>query len=110
MPNPLRLLRVAVAAIRSAATYLLVSLYVVIVAPPTLLLGIFRPVENLVYVLSRVGVRLALFLSGIRVRVAGRENLPQGRAAVFCGNHESNVDAPVLFFVLHPRLHTLYKA
>src|SRR5213075_2954071 len=31
-------------------------------------------------------------------------------AAVFCANHESNVDPPVLFEALHPRLHILYKA
>jgi 1-acyl-sn-glycerol-3-phosphate acyltransferase len=29
---------------------------------------------------------------------------------VFCSNHESNVDPPVLFQALHPRLHILYKA
>jgi 1-acyl-sn-glycerol-3-phosphate acyltransferase len=29
---------------------------------------------------------------------------------VFCSNHESNVDPPVLFHVLHPQLHVLYKA
>ena len=29
---------------------------------------------------------------------------------VFCSNHESNVDPPVLFHVLHSRLHILYKA
>ncbi len=110
MPNPLRPFRVALAALRSAATYLLVSLYVLIVAPPTLLIGRFRSVENLVYALSRGGVRLALVLTGIRVRVTGRENLARERGAVYCANHESNVDAPVLFSVLDPRLHTLYKA
>jgi 1-acyl-sn-glycerol-3-phosphate acyltransferase len=110
MPTPLGPLRVAIAAIRSTATYLLVSLYVLIVGPPTLLLGTFRSVEDLVYILSRIGVRLAFALSGIRIRIAGRENLPRGRAAVYCGNHESNVDAPILFSVLHPRLHMLYKA
>ena len=31
-------------------------------------------------------------------------------AVVFCSNHESNVDPPVLFEALHPRLHVLYKA
>jgi 1-acyl-sn-glycerol-3-phosphate acyltransferase len=31
-------------------------------------------------------------------------------AVVFCSNHESNVDPPVLFQALHPRLHVLYKA
>jgi 1-acyl-sn-glycerol-3-phosphate acyltransferase len=29
---------------------------------------------------------------------------------VFCANHESNVDPPVLFNALHPQLHILYKA
>jgi 1-acyl-sn-glycerol-3-phosphate acyltransferase len=101
---------VAVAALRTGATYLVVSLYVLVVGPPALLLGVFMPVENLVYVLSRAGVRLALALTGIRVRVTGRENIPVGKAVVFCANHESNIDAPVLFHVLHPRLHMLYKA
>ena len=110
MPTPARPLRVAIAAIRSAATYLLVSLYVVVVGPPALLLGLFTPIENLVYALSNGGVRLALALSGIRVRVSGRERQPAQRAAVYCGNHESNVDAPILFHALHPRLHMLYKA
>ena len=31
-------------------------------------------------------------------------------AVVFCSNHESNVDPPVLFRALHPQLHILYKA
>ena len=29
---------------------------------------------------------------------------------MFCSNHESNVDPPVLFEALHPRLKVLYKA
>jgi 1-acyl-sn-glycerol-3-phosphate acyltransferase len=48
-------------------------------------------------------------LSGIRFRVAGREHLPE-RPAVFCANHQSNVDPPVLFEALHPQMHILYKA
>jgi 1-acyl-sn-glycerol-3-phosphate acyltransferase len=47
--------------------------------------------------------------AGIRYRVAGREHLPR-TAAVFCSNHESNVDPAVLFETLHPQLHVLYKA
>ena len=39
----------------------------------------------------------------------GREHLP-ATAVVFCSNHESNVDPPVLFEALHPRLQILYKA
>ena len=32
------------------------------------------------------------------------------RSVVFCSNHESNVDPPVLFETLHRQLHILYKA
>jgi len=53
--------------------------------------------------------RLALALAGIRWKVTGREHLPR-HAAVYCSNHESNVDPPVLFEALHPRIKILYKA
>jgi 1-acyl-sn-glycerol-3-phosphate acyltransferase len=42
--------------------------------------------------------------------VAGAQNVPHNRAAVFCSNHQSNVDPPILFDALHPRMHILYKA
>ena len=52
----------------------------------------------------------ALALSGIRYRVRRHEStLPLDRAAVYCSNHQSNVDPPVLFDALHPRMHILYK-
>ena len=61
------------------------------------------------YALGHAGVRLSLALAGIRYRVVGREHVPPS-AVVFCSNHESNVDPPVLFMTLHPYLHILYKA
>jgi 1-acyl-sn-glycerol-3-phosphate acyltransferase len=42
--------------------------------------------------------------------VSGREHVPENRAVVFCSNHQSNVDPPVLFQALHSRLYFLYKA
>src|SRR5688572_33334090 len=61
------------------------------------------------WILGHFGAKLALALAGIRYRVIGRENVPAA-AVVFCSNHESNVDPPVLFETLHHRLHVLYKA
>jgi 1-acyl-sn-glycerol-3-phosphate acyltransferase len=55
-------------------------------------------------------VRLGLALCGIKVHVAGAEHIPVGRAAVYCANHQSNVDPPILFDRLHPRMHIVYKA
>jgi 1-acyl-sn-glycerol-3-phosphate acyltransferase len=101
--------RVLIAAVRSAATFLAVSLYVLIVGPPGMLLAISFGWKNLLYVLGHLGVRLGLMTSGIRYEVIGRENLPLDRAAVYCSNHESNIDPPILFDALHPRMHILYK-
>jgi 1-acyl-sn-glycerol-3-phosphate acyltransferase len=101
---------VLIAALRSAATYLAVSLYVLFAAPIGMLLAAVFRWKGILYILGHGGVRLARGLSGIRVRVAGREHLPLDRAAVYCANHQSNVDPPILFDVLHPRMHIVFKA
>jgi 1-acyl-sn-glycerol-3-phosphate acyltransferase len=99
-----------IAAVRSVLTYLIVSLYVLIAGPIALAIGIGFKNKTALYVPGHIGVGLALGLSGIRYRVRGREHIPANRAVVFCSNHESNVDPPVLFQALHKRLHVLFKA
>ena len=103
------MMRVLIAALRSALTYVAVSLYVLVVAPPGMLLAVLFRWKSLLYFLGHTGVRLALLCTGITFRVHGRERLPLDRAAVYCSNHQSNVDPPVLFDALHPRMHILYK-
>ena len=99
----------AVAAVRSVVTYVAILVYIAIAAPIALVIGgLFRWKRGM-YVLGHGGVGLALTLAGIRYRVSGREHIPN-RSVVFCSNHESNVDPPVLFRALHPMLHILYKA
>jgi 1-acyl-sn-glycerol-3-phosphate acyltransferase len=97
------------AALRSVLTYLVVLAYIAIAGPLGLSIAILFRWKWGLYALGHMGVRLALGLAGIRYRVAGREHVP-GSAVVFCSNHESNVDPPVLFLGLHPQLHILYKA
>jgi 1-acyl-sn-glycerol-3-phosphate acyltransferase len=99
-----------IAAIRSVATYVGVALYVAVAAPVGMLLAIAFGAKGFLYKLGHWGVRLALALSGITFRVSGREHVPGNRAVVFCSNHQSNVDPPVLFEALHPQTHILYKA
>jgi 1-acyl-sn-glycerol-3-phosphate acyltransferase len=100
---------VLIAALRSVVTYVVVSLYVLIVAPPGMLIAHLTGAKRHLHVLGHIGVKLALALAGITYRVSGREHLPRGRAAVFCANHQSNVDPPILFTTLHPRMHILYR-
>jgi 1-acyl-sn-glycerol-3-phosphate acyltransferase len=97
-------------AARSILAYCVTALYILIVGPIGLLLAVPFKAKDLLFRLGHGGVALALGLAGIRYTVIGRENVPRDRAVVFCANHQSNVDPPVLFRALHPRLHILYKA
>lgn len=98
-----------VAAVRSVVTYVAILAYIAVVGPVALVIGALLRWKHGMYPLGHGGVWLALTLAGIRYRVSGREHVPSS-AVVFCSNHESNVDPAVLFKVLHPRLHVLYKA
>ncbi|MBM3778818.1 MAG: 1-acyl-sn-glycerol-3-phosphate acyltransferase [Acidimicrobiia bacterium] len=102
-------MRRALTAARSIAAYLLVLAYIAVAAPLGLIIGAIFRWKNGLYALGHAGARLALAAAGIRYRVTGREHVPD-TAVVFCANHESNVDPPVLFEALHPQLHILYKA
>jgi 1-acyl-sn-glycerol-3-phosphate acyltransferase len=99
-----------IATLRSIATYVAVSLYVLVAAPAGMALALLFRWKNVLYLLGHGGVGLGIWLSGIKVRVTGREHVPLGRGVVFCCNHQSNVDPPVLFHTLHRQTHVLYKA
>jgi 1-acyl-sn-glycerol-3-phosphate acyltransferase len=99
-----------IAAIRSLAAYVGVSLYVAVAAPIGMALAILFRWKDVLYLLGHGGVTLGATLAGIKTRVAGRNNIPPNQAVVFCANHQSNVDPPILFNALHPRLHILFKA
>ncbi len=98
-----------IAAVRSVLTYIAVSVYVLFAGTIALAIGVPFKYKPALYIPGHIGVWLALGLAGIRYRVRGREHIPK-RAVVFCSNHESNVDPPVLFQALHKQLHVLFKA
>ena len=99
-----------IAAVRSVLAYLVVALYVLVAGTIGLAIAIPFKLKGVLYELGHIGVGLALAMAGIRYRITGKEHVPKGRAVVFCSNHESNVDPPVLFQALHRRLHVLFKA
>ena len=99
-----------IAAVRSFVTYVVLSIYVLITGVIGMLLATVFGWTDILYVFGHGGVRLGLALSGIRYRVGGAQHLPLDRAAVYCANHQSNVEPPLLFTALHPRMHVLYKA
>jgi 1-acyl-sn-glycerol-3-phosphate acyltransferase len=96
-------------ATRAVLTYIIIVAYILVAAPIGLVIALVFRWKRGLYTLGHLGARLAMACAGIRYRVAGREHVPRA-AVVFCSNHESNVDPPVLFETLHPQLHVLYKA
>ena len=102
-----------VGTVRSVAAYVGVSLWILILAPPGMVVAsVFRR-PDLLYALGRGGVRLGLYAAGIRYRVAGVEHIQSDRGAVYCVNHSSNLEPPIVYMALsaiHPRLKILYKS
>lgn len=102
-----------IAALRSAATYVAVALYVLLIGPPILLIALAFSQRALLYRVGHLGVRVGLFLSGIKIALEGTANIQRHRAAVYAVNHASNVEPPIIFDALHelfPRLRIVYKA
>ena len=107
------ILATAVAAVRSVAAFLGVSLYVLAVAPPGMAIAIWFKRPEVLYWLGRGGCRLGLATAGIRCRVVGSEHVRPERPTVYCINHSSNLEPPIIYLALqdaHPRLKILYKA
>jgi 1-acyl-sn-glycerol-3-phosphate acyltransferase len=102
-----------VPALRSIATYVALASYVLLAGPPFLIIALVFGQRALLYRIGHLGVRLGLWLSGIRTLIHGAERIQRGRAAVYAVNHTSNVEPPIVFEALHelfPRLRILYKA
>jgi 1-acyl-sn-glycerol-3-phosphate acyltransferase len=81
-----------------------VALGAILFVPLTWLIRDIRPI----YWVARTGVRLALGLSGVRVRQIHPEYATEHPTAVFVCNHVSNIDPPALFMVL-PRIAVILK-
>jgi 1-acyl-sn-glycerol-3-phosphate acyltransferase len=102
---------VLVAAARTLATLVCVSLYILLVGPPILLWTAVSHDPRAMYRAGGLGIRLGFTLAGIRLRVIGAERL-QGSAVYAC-NHASNIEPPAIFRALEPlfpRLRVIYKA
>jgi 1-acyl-sn-glycerol-3-phosphate acyltransferase len=100
-------------AVRSVIAYLFVSSWVLVIGTPALIIGILTGAQRHLYFLGILCVRIAMAMLGIRVVVVGREHIQRGRAALYCVNHASNVEPPILFAVLReltPGLKVVYKA
>jgi len=82
--------------IRSTFVYAFVALYIVVFAPPALIWSSVSGKSDLLYTLSRLCIRIAGVMAGVKVRIQGSEKVRPGETYVFLPNHQGNCDAPVI--------------
>jgi 1-acyl-sn-glycerol-3-phosphate acyltransferase len=102
-----------IAGARTIAAYVFCAVYTLLFGSIGLILAIVFRWPNLLFQLAIVCVHSALAIVGIRYEVEGGEHIDPARPSVYCVNHVSNLEPPVLFLVLSqiaPKLAILYKA
>jgi len=95
--------------IRSTFVYVFVGLYVLIMAPITFLWAWISGNPSLIYSAGRFCLFVAGWMSGVRVRVHGKEKLVPGQTYFFLCNHQGNLDPPVIICVIDRHLRALFK-
>jgi 1-acyl-sn-glycerol-3-phosphate acyltransferase len=101
------------AALRTFLSLVVLSVYVLLLAPPLALWTFVSGRQKEIYAASKLALKLAFALAGIRIELEGREHIQHHRAAVYAANHSSNIDPPGVFralSMLFPKLRILYKA
>lgn len=99
-PNPSRGLGYSLSYLRSILfTNNLIFLYTAVCGAFSLLGSLFDASGRWQHMWARTWSWLILKTSGVRVRVEGLENVPHG-TAIYCANHQSAMDIPILFVYL----------
>lgn len=78
-------------------TNLLIYFYTAVCGTASLVGSLFDARGRWQHACARAWSWLILKTSGIRVRVEGLENVRAGEPAIYCANHQSAMDIPVLF-------------
>jgi len=78
-------------------TNLLIYFYTAVCGTLSLLSSLFDSSGRWQHAFARVWSWLILTTSGIRTRVEGIENLDPRQTAIYCANHQSAMDIPILF-------------
>lgn len=76
----------------------------------TTAVSFFSRTGNGPHLVARTWANSILLASGVRVKITGREHLPNGASAIYMSNHQSNYDIPVLLGRLPVQFRWLAKA
>jgi 1-acyl-sn-glycerol-3-phosphate acyltransferase len=74
-----------------------------------LVVGLVCAPRGLMNLFSRLWSRVILLLSGVRLRIVGAERSAAVRPAFFMGNHQSDLDIPIIICALKGRVRFMAK-
>lgn len=97
------------ARLRATVTAAVVFLYLFVIGTPVVVHAWWTGRIDTLYRVAGWGVRLGLWVAGVRLSVIGREHLLRQGPCVYMANHQSNVDPPIVFAVLPPRIAMMGK-
>lgn len=89
-------------ALRSAVIWLLIVLAVLVIGPPYLLLSLFDRGGVRLYFVQPLFMNLCRFFIGMKLRVAGRENIPREGSFIVMPNHRSYWDIAAVLLGIRP--------
>ena len=84
------------------------SLYILLLGPPLVIYTVITKNPNPLYWAGIKGVMFFVRAVGVRVRIKGRERIPQG-VCLFVANHTSAADAPAVVGAIPRRIAVLLK-
>jgi 1-acyl-sn-glycerol-3-phosphate acyltransferase len=86
--------------IRATLVYLFTAIFILFLAPASMLWCFLAGNSSLIYRLGRFCIRTVGWMCGVRVEVQGSERIAPGKNYVFLSNHQSNFDGPVLLHAI----------
>lgn len=84
------------------------ALFILIVGLPVIAYSLLTNTNDVLYRWGRWGIGASMRLAGVRVRVEGVENIPEG-VCIFAANHVSNLDPPAALIGVPRRISFLAK-
>jgi 1-acyl-sn-glycerol-3-phosphate acyltransferase len=94
--------------LRSIWANIALVVLVILFGPPVILLAPVRGGE-LSIALGKIGARLHLLASGVRITVRGMDRVPAGSPCVFVANHQGTYDAHAMMLTVPPPVRVLAK-
>jgi 1-acyl-sn-glycerol-3-phosphate acyltransferase len=86
--------------IRATLVYFFIGFYVTVFSLPAMLWTRINGNSALLYRLTRLCIRTAGWICGVRVTLEGQEKIVPEKTYVFLSNHQGNFDGPVLFHAI----------